>query len=437
VQPPVAAPAIAQSPANASAVAGGAVAFSVQVNDSSGAAYQWLRNGAEIAGATASSLTYAPVSLLESGALFSVRVSNAEGSVTSQAATLTVTSPALTLIAGSLSQQGPVVFPIPAEIDGVGSSATFENPYQVPSAVDDAGNLYIASMSYIASASPGPVARSAIRKVAVDGTVTTFAGVKGESASVDGVGSSARFVNILALSFDRTRKLLLVIDDNHDADLTYRIREVTLNAAVTTRQAFAARSPRFNAGGLVRVAWLPDGTACIVGGSGTLALPGFSPGPMFTAVFKLAPGGTPVLFAGDPQVPGYDDGVGPSARFSGPGWIAADAAGNLYVSDVYRLRRISPDGTVNTIAGNRQWSPTAVDGQGAEARFRTVSSLVVENTGNVLLLDGEFVRRVTPDGRVTTIATLPSGVHDLAIGETGILYAIGPSWVGRFDPFPA
>jgi hypothetical protein len=404
------------------------------VNNSNGAAYQWLRNGVEIAGATESSLTYAPVSLLESGAVFAVRVSNGAGSVTSQDAILTVTSPALTLIAGSLTPQVSVVYPGPGEIDGVGSSATFANPYPVLAAVDDAGSLYIASQS------PGPGytgQRSAIRKVTVDGTVTTFAGVKGESASVDGVGSSARFVSIAALSFDRTRKLLLVIDHTRDADYIYRIREVTLNAAVTTRQALAT-TPQFqSAGPIVRVAWLPDGTAYIVGGS--LFRQSFTSVLVPTAVFKLPPGGTPVLFAGDPQAQGYDDGVGPSARFFIAGSIAADAAGNFYVADLYRLRRITPDGTVTTIAGIPEESPTAVDGQGAAARFRGLNSVVVENTGNILVLDGpDLVRRVTPDGRVTTIAKiLPAGNYSMAMGGTGILSVIGSSWVGRFEPFPA
>ncbi len=432
VDPPEAAAVIAQSPANATAVAGGTAAFTVEVNNSKGAAYQWLRNGAEIAGATASSLTYGPVSLLESEALFSVRVSTAAGSVTSQAATLTVTSPALTLIAGSLPQQGPVVFPIPAEIDGAGPSATFANTIPAAVAVDDAGNLYIASMS------PGPSStgtRSSIRKVAVDGTVTTFAGVKGESASADGVGSSARFVDIAALSFDRTRKLLLVLDHTRQSELILRIREVTLNAVVTTQQALSP-TPQFHVGPAdVGVAWLPDRTAYIAGGNYyRQSLTSFVEP---TAVFKLPWGGAPGLLVGDPEVQAYDDGVGTNARFVAVGTFAADAADNIYVLDVSRLRRITPDGTVKTIAGAVEQSPTSVDGQGAAARFRWPASPVVEDSGNILVVDDNLIRRVTPDGRVITIARiLPLGNYVLARGG-GMLYVIGSSWVGRFDPFPA
>jgi hypothetical protein len=437
VHPSEVAPAISQSPVNATVLAGSAATFSVEVIDSNGAAYQWLRNGAELAGATASSLTYAPVSLLESGALFSVRVSKAAGSVTSQAATLTVTSPELTLIAGGeVTDAGPSR---PA-LDGVGSAATFGR--LGPVVVDDAGNLYVGS---VATTSNATDATTAIRKVAPDGTVTPFAGVWGESASVDGLGLSARFVNIIALSFDRNLKMLLVVDRTSESDL--RICEVTLAAEVTTRQVVAA-TRQFH--GQVGVAWLPDGAAYIAGGSLSI-FQGLTFQLVPTAVFKFARGGTPVLLAGDPQVQGYDDGVGTNARFTRVGQMAADAAGNVYVIDGSRLRRITPDGTVETIAGVADQFATAVDGQGSSARFITPTRLVVEDTGNILVLDApNLIRRVTPDGRVITIARIlpptnptPPG-YDLAMGETGRLYVRGGGaysgsggWVGLFDPFPA
>jgi hypothetical protein len=55
--------------------------------------YQWKKNGANIAGATKSSYTTPATTAADNGALFSVTVSNAAGSVTSNNATLTVKSP--------------------------------------------------------------------------------------------------------------------------------------------------------------------------------------------------------------------------------------------------------------------------------------------------------------------------------------------------------
>src|SRR6185436_187376 len=75
--PPVAiAPVIAVQPASQSVLAGGAVLFSVEIANGAGVAYQWTRDGADLAGATTSTFTHAPVSLLDSGAVFSVRASN-------------------------------------------------------------------------------------------------------------------------------------------------------------------------------------------------------------------------------------------------------------------------------------------------------------------------------------------------------------------------
>ena len=408
-------PTIARPPADTTVVAGGGAAFSVEVNNGNAATYQWLRNGAEIAGATESSLTYAPVSLLESGVVFSVRVTNAAGSVTSPAATLTVTSRTLTLVAGSLEQSG--------DVDAVGSSARFEAP--APMTVDDAGNVYTGARS----SGPGySSATSLIRKVAVDGTVTSFAGARGQAASVDGPGSTARFVDIVGLVFDRTRKLLVVVDRSSLGASSYLVREVTLDAEVTTRQALAS-TPIF------QVALAPGGTLFIAGG--TFVRPGGVGGvPMSTAVYKVPLGGTPTLLAGDPQAQGLDDGPGLNARFFSVLALAADAAGNVYVADTYRLRRVAPDGTVQTLAGVQEASTVVVDGQGTAARFSWPNSLALENSGNVLVYDREFIRRVTPEGRVITIArTFPAGVGGLAMDNIGRLHVTGYSWVGRFDAF--
>lgn len=412
--PPGTLPEITRAPADLSAAAGGAAVFSVEVNNGNAATYQWLRNGAEIAGATESSLTYAPVSLLESGAVFSVRVTNAAGSVTSPAATLTVTSRTLTFVAGSLEQSG--------DVDAVGSSARFEAP--APMTVDDAGNVYTGARS----TGPGYTGtRSLIRKVAPDGTVTSFSGARGEAASLDGSGSSARFVDIVGLVFDRARKLLVVVDRSSLGASSYLVREVTLDAQVSTRQSLPS-TPIF------QVALAPGGTLYLAGGNVVRsALPGDF---VATAVYKVPLGGTPTLLAGDPQAQGLDDGPGLNARFFSVLALAADAAGNVLVADTYRLRRINPDGTVQTLAGVQEASTAVVDGQGTAARFSWPNSLALENSGNVLVYDRELIRRVTPEGRVITIArTFPAGVGGLAMDNIGRLHVTGYSWVARFEAF--
>ena len=84
------APAITTQPQAVSVTEGQAASFSVTASGSAPLAYQWRRGGATIAGATSASYTLAAATLADSGAQFSVVVSNSAGNVTSANATLTV-----------------------------------------------------------------------------------------------------------------------------------------------------------------------------------------------------------------------------------------------------------------------------------------------------------------------------------------------------------
>lgn len=91
-------PVISTQPRSQSVVAGSTVTFSVVASGAGTLSYQWLRNGAAIPGATASSLALANVQPADAGT-YSVRVSNANGAVTSDGASLTVaalTAPVIT-----------------------------------------------------------------------------------------------------------------------------------------------------------------------------------------------------------------------------------------------------------------------------------------------------------------------------------------------------
>jgi sugar lactone lactonase YvrE len=84
--------------------------------------------------------------------------------------------------------------------------------------------------------------------------------------------------------------------------------------------------------------------------------------------------GTVSLRAGSPDQPGDADGNGAQARLRAPDALALDTAGNLYVADGTRIRRIAPSATVTTVADVTQV-------QGAQAGFaadaiKTVNGLV-------------------------------------------------------------
>jgi sugar lactone lactonase YvrE len=110
-------------------------------------------------------------------------------------------------------------------------------------------------------------------------------------------------------------------------------------------------------------------------------------------------------FAGDGS-PGLKDGEGREARFANPFGVAVDASGNIYVSDAgenNRIRKIAPNGTVSTIAGGVEGF---ADGRGSEAAFNTPSGLAIDEKGNLYVADtsNNRIRKVTSEGMVTTIA---------------------------------
>lgn len=84
--------AIATQPADVSVTEGSAATFSVIATGTAPIAYQWLRNGTAIPGATSSSFTLNSVQLSDTGAFFSVMVSNSTATVTSATARLTVSA---------------------------------------------------------------------------------------------------------------------------------------------------------------------------------------------------------------------------------------------------------------------------------------------------------------------------------------------------------
>ncbi|WIV99798.1 immunoglobulin domain-containing protein [Kinneretia aquatilis] len=101
------APVINSQPQAVNAVAGSTASFSVQASGSGPLSYQWRRNGTALSGATGSSYTTPVLSLADHGAVYSVVVSNAAGSVTSAGATLSVSAAGGgTTVTGSLSGAG-------------------------------------------------------------------------------------------------------------------------------------------------------------------------------------------------------------------------------------------------------------------------------------------------------------------------------------------
>jgi len=120
---------------------------------------------------------------------------------------------------------------------------------------------------------------------------------------------------------------------------------------------------------------------------------------------KITPNGLVTTLAGD-TIPGYSDGSGLNARFFHPAGVAVDDTGNVYVADADNnmIRKITPEGFVTTIAGTN--TNGALDGIGDSARFFRPVGVALDVTGNVIVADGNnnMIRMITPAGIVSTLA---------------------------------
>ena len=379
-------PSIVTPPSSQTVRAGNPATFSVTAGGTAPLSYQWLRNGSAIAGALASSYTLTSAALADSGAQFSVTVTNAAGSITSGAATLTVLpQPAIALFVGNVGGSG--------NIDGTGVAARFASPSSV--AIDNGGNVYVAD-----------TASHTIRKITTAGVVSTFAGSPGVQGSADGSGRAALFNVPIGVAVDSTGNVLVA--DNFNST----IRKITPAGVVTTLAGTA---------GVVGSA---DGTGATASFNFPTGVAADSAGNVYVAdsrnhtIRKISAGGVVTTVAGSPGSAGTSDGTGSAARFNAPWEVAVDGASNVYVADSSNdtIRKISPAGAVTTLAG----SPGvrgSTDGVGSAALFDTPTGIAVDGAGNVYVGDGfnRIVRKVTAAGVVTTIAGAP-GVNGSADG---------------------
>jgi len=117
------------------------------------------------------------------------------------------------------------------------------------------------------------------------------------------------------------------------------------------------------------------------------------------------------------------DGTGTAAQFNQPWGVAVDSSGNVYVADtnIHRIRKITPEGRVTTIAGGPIRQPGFADGDGTEARFRQPQGVAVDSSGNVYVADtyNNRIRKIAPatTGEGVIVSTLAGdGTYDYRDG---------------------
>jgi hypothetical protein len=131
---------------------------------------------------------------------------------------------------------------------------------------------------------------------------------------------------------------------------------------------------------------------------------------------------------------GYLDGPALQAQFRRPAALAVDAVGNLYVADEknHRIRVISPDGMVSTVAGSGPTGPVMggyVDGPVSRARFADPIGIRIAADGTIYVADSDNqrIRVASPQGIVSTLAG--SGDYAKLIGD----YKDGPGYQAQFN----
>ena len=268
-------------------------------------------------------------------------------------------------------------------------------------AVDSAGALFVSDSYY-----------HRICRVSATGVVTTFAGSKGASGSDDGAGASARFNSPRGLAVDGAGTLFVADTGN------YRIRRITPDGQVTTL-AGSTPGAADGAGAAAQFVVIAD---LDIDGAGGLWVADSN------RVRRVTAGGVVTTIAGAWEG-GYQDGPVATARFHSLSGIVRDGAG-VILGDSGVIRRLE-GGTVTTIAG-RFAESAYLDGEGSTARFEAPQDIAFEPAGNLLVSDNQSIRRVSPQGAVTTAAT--SGAKCVASDTQGVLYFTYGHSIRRVDP---
>ena len=262
------------------------------------------------------------------------------------------------------------------------TKAQLGSPYSV--AVDPVGNIYIADYS-----------NSRIRKVALNGIITTVAGNGTQGYSGDGGQAiNAQLNGPVGVAIDAASNIYIADDFN------YRLRKVSPSGVITT----VAGSGGFGFAGDGGPA--TDAQLRLVLGVAVDPSTGALYAADYNRVRKISPAGVITTAAGDGG--NGDGGAAINATLAASG-LALDPAGNLYIADSTnrRVRKVSTNGIISTVAGNGNLLSYFDSGDGGPATNATLfqpSRVAADAVGNIYISGRYAIRKVSASGIITTIA---------------------------------
>jgi hypothetical protein len=261
--------------------------------------------------------------------------------------------------------------------DGAGAAAQFNGLEGV--AVDGEGSIIIADTN-----------NHRVRKLSPDGTVSTLAG-SGRKGFADGAGAAAQFNYPSGVAVDGVGSIIIADSGNN------RVRKICPDGTVSTLAGSGSAGFADGAGAAAQF-YSPVGVAVDGEGSFIIADNGNH------RVRKISPDGIVSTLAG-----------------SGPWGVAVDGEGSIIITDQgnHRVRKLTPDGTVSTLAGSGRAG--FADGAGAAAQFSGPWGVAVDGEGSIIIADNnnQRVRKITPDGTVSTLFAGSCGFRRVAIDADG------------------
>ncbi|MBS1857304.1 MAG: hypothetical protein JST11_18195 [Acidobacteria bacterium] len=259
-------------------------------------------------------------------------------------------------------------------------------------AMDSAGNLYIAD-----------TLNNRVRMISAAGTITTVAG-NGSSAGVPSAGDggtavSAQVAAPTGLAFDSAGNLYI--------GSSAQVRKVSTTGFIST--AAGTGTPGYSGDGAPAIgAAMGRVPGIAVDGAGSLYIADGENHVMR----KVTPDGNIASIAGNGLISYSGDG-GPAtiAQLFFPTALTLDGSGNLYIADTSnnRVRKVSPGGTITTVAGNGVPISSGDYGPAAKAGLKKPRGVALDGQGNIYIAESDRIRMIGSDGTVTTVAGGGSG----------------------------